>query len=76
MLRSAEHKKPVEQLFASLHELQSQENGNLAVLAMLTVLPEEVVEDQSGDRNVDAASRSRFTREVGWYDPSMLSRNS
>ncbi|OAY85542.1 Transportin-3 [Ananas comosus] len=52
MLRSAEHKKPVEQLFASLHELQSQENGNLAVLAMLTVLPEEVVEDQSGDRNL------------------------
>nr|CAD1820283.1 unnamed protein product [Ananas comosus var. bracteatus] len=72
MLRLAEHKKPVEQLFASLHELQSQENGNLAVLAMLTVLPEEVVEDQSGDRNVDAASRSRFTRELLSHTPTVL----
>lgn len=41
-----EHSKPIEKLFYSLHNLQTQENGNIAVLEMLTVLP-EVVEDQS-----------------------------
>lgn len=41
-----EHSKPIEKLFYSLQNLQSQENGNIAVLEMLTVLP-EVVEDQS-----------------------------
>ncbi|RWW71555.1 hypothetical protein BHE74_00020692 [Ensete ventricosum] len=64
ILRAVEHRKPVEQLFSSLHQLQSQENGNLAVLEMLTVLPEEVAEDQNRDHNIDAASRGQFTREV------------
>jgi transportin-3 len=64
MLRSADHKMPIDQLFSSFQKLQTQENGNLAVLEMLTVLPEEVLEDHSGDLNVDAASRSQFTREV------------
>ncbi|XP_073005339.1 uncharacterized protein [Typha latifolia] len=72
VLRAVEHKKPIEQLFASLHQLQSQENGNLAVLEMLTVLPEEVVEDQSGDRNLDAATRCQFTRELLSHTPTVL----
>lgn len=66
ILRAVEHRKPIEQLFSSLHQLQSQENGNLAVLEMLTVLPEEVAEDQNRDHNIDAARRSQFTREVWW----------
>lgn len=64
VLRSIEHKKPIVQLFSSLHQLQVNEDGNVALLEMLTVLPEEVVEDHNGDRNIDAASRSQFTREV------------
>lgn len=72
VLRAAEHKKPIEQLFASLHKLQSQENGNVAVLEMLTVLPEEVAEDQNGDRNIDAASRSQYTRELLSHTPTVL----
>lgn len=46
ILHMMEHSKPIEKLFYSLQNLQSQENGNIAVLEMLTVLP-EVVEDQS-----------------------------
>lgn len=64
VLRAVEHKKPIDQLFASLHQLQSQENENVAVLELLTVLPEEVVEDQNVDRSIDFTSRSQFTREV------------
>lgn len=64
VLRAVEHKKPIEQLFASLHKLQSQDNENIAVLELLTVLPEEVVEDQNVDRSIDPNSRAQFTREV------------
>ncbi|XP_074333449.1 transportin MOS14 isoform X3 [Apium graveolens] len=46
ILHMMEHNKPIEKLFYSLQNLQSQDNGNIAVLEMLTVLP-EVVEDQS-----------------------------
>ncbi|XP_010929551.1 uncharacterized protein [Elaeis guineensis] len=72
VLRAVEHKKPIEQLFASLQKLQSQENGNVAVLEMLTVLPEEVAEDQNGDRNIDAASRCQFTRELLSHTSTVL----
>lgn len=72
VLRAVEHKKPIEQLFSSLNKLQSQENGNVAVLEMLTVLPEEVAEDQSGDRNITAASRCQFTRELLSQTPTVL----
>lgn len=72
VLRAVEHQKPIEQLFASLEKLQSQENGNVAVLEMLTVLPEEVVEDQNGDRKIDAASRCKFTRELLSHTSTVL----
>ncbi|WOL00603.1 transportin MOS14 [Canna indica] len=72
ILRAVEHRKPIEQLFSSLHQLQSQENGNLAVLELLTVLPEEVAEDQNGDNNIDAASRSQFTRELLSHTSTVL----
>ncbi|XP_020245625.1 LOW QUALITY PROTEIN: importin-13 [Asparagus officinalis] len=72
LLRVAEHKKPIEQLFSSLNKLQSQEDGNIAVLEMLTVLPEEIVEDQNGDRNINAASRCQFTRELLSHTPTVL----
>ncbi|XP_064956071.1 transportin MOS14-like isoform X2 [Musa acuminata AAA Group] len=72
ILRAVEHRKPIEQLFSSLHQLQSQENGNLAVLEMLTVLPEEVAEDQNRDHNIDAARRSQFTRELLSHTPTVL----
>lgn len=72
VLRAGEHREPIEQLFASLDELQSRENGSVAVLEMLTVLPEEVLEDRSGDRSIDAPSRCRLTRELLSHTPTVL----
>ncbi|XP_020585146.1 transportin MOS14 isoform X2 [Phalaenopsis equestris] len=72
VLRAVEHKMPIEQFFSSLNKLQSQENGNTAVLEMLTVLPEEVVEDKSGDCRIDARSRCQFTRELLSHTPNVL----
>uniref|UniRef100_A0A0D9XST5 Exportin-1/Importin-beta-like domain-containing protein n=1 Tax=Leersia perrieri TaxID=77586 RepID=A0A0D9XST5_9ORYZ len=57
----------VEGLFARMRHLPEP-----AVLELLTVLPEEVVQDQSGDTGVDAAARGRFTREVMAHAPSVL----
>lgn len=64
VLRAAEYRQPIEQLFYSLQSFQTQENGNIAVIEMLTVLPEEVVEDQSTDSSINFAQRSQYTREV------------
>ncbi|KAH0463465.1 hypothetical protein IEQ34_008047 [Dendrobium chrysotoxum] len=72
VLRAVEHKMPIEQFFSSLNELQSQENGNAAVLEMLTVLPEEVVEVNNGDGSIDAGSRCQFTRELLSHTPIVL----
>ncbi|KAG0461418.1 hypothetical protein HPP92_021715 [Vanilla planifolia] len=72
VLRAVDRKLPIEQFFSSLSNLQRLENGNVAVLEMLTVLPEEVVEDQSGDRNINAANRSQFTRELLSHTPMVL----
>ncbi|XP_043724641.1 importin-13 isoform X3 [Telopea speciosissima] len=63
ILRAVEYRKPIEQLFSSLQSLQSQDNGNFAVLELLTVLPEEVVEDQNGDCNISSACRCQYGRE-------------
>ncbi|XP_028553838.1 uncharacterized protein LOC110092572 isoform X2 [Dendrobium catenatum] len=71
VLRAVEHKMPIEQFFSSLNELQSQENGNAAVLEMLTVLPEEV-EVNNGDGSIDAGSRFQFTRELLSHTPNVL----
>lgn len=64
MLCAVEHGKPIEQLFYSLQTLQSQDDGNIAVLEMLTVLPEEVVDTQSSDYKISAAHRSQYGQEV------------
>ncbi|KAF7135654.1 hypothetical protein RHSIM_Rhsim08G0036900 [Rhododendron simsii] len=63
MLHAVEHSKPIEQLFYSLQNLQTQDDGNIAVLEMLTVLP-EVIEDQSADCNISSARRGEYGREV------------
>ncbi|KAM0913940.1 hypothetical protein ACQ4PT_011836 [Festuca glaucescens] len=43
-----------------------------ALLELLTVLPEEVAQDQSGDTGVDSASRCRYTRELLAHAPAVL----
>ncbi|PKA56913.1 hypothetical protein AXF42_Ash002216 [Apostasia shenzhenica] len=72
VLRAVEHKTPIERLFSSLSKLQSQDNGNFAVLEILTVLPEEVIEDHSGDRSIAATSRCQFTRELLSHTSTVL----
>lgn len=43
--------------------MQSQDNGNAAVLEMLTVLP-EIIEDQNSDFRVTSARRKEYGQEV------------
>ncbi|CAL5370356.1 unnamed protein product [Camellia sinensis] len=62
ILHAVEHSKPIEQLFYSLENLQSQDDGNIAVLEMLTVLL-EVVEDPSTDSIISPARRGEYGRE-------------
>ncbi|KAL3697054.1 hypothetical protein R1sor_011130 [Riccia sorocarpa] len=64
VLRAVEWRKPVEQLFASLSELQDQGTGSNAILELLTVLPEEVMEDQTVNSSVESTRRWQFTREL------------
>ncbi|CAN6470445.1 unnamed protein product [Victoria cruziana] len=64
VLCAVEHKKPIEQLFSSLQELQLQDNGDIAVLEMLTVLPEEVIEDQYKNNKLSSSSRWKFGQEL------------
>ncbi|XP_068665296.1 transportin MOS14 isoform X2 [Aristolochia californica] len=72
ILHAVEHKQPIDQLFSSLHQLQSQDNGNNAVLEMLTVLPEEVIEDQNSDCNISPARRCQYGRELLSHTPTVL----
>ncbi|XP_034905232.1 transportin MOS14 isoform X2 [Populus alba] len=72
MLCALEHGKPIEQLFYSLRTLQSQDDGNVAVLEMLTVLPEEVVDTQNTDCRVSPAHRSQYGRELLSHTPMVL----
>lgn len=64
VLRAVELKKPVEQLFASLYELQGQGVGSNAILELLTVLPEEVIEDNTVNATVDSVRRWHCTQEL------------
>lgn len=64
VLRAVEWSKPVEQLFASLSELQWQGTGSNGILELLRVLPEEVIEDQVVNASVDSSRRREFTQEV------------
>lgn len=63
VVRAVEATKTIDQLFASLHELQGQGSGSNAVLELLTVLPEEVLEDQSF-LSVDSGRTSQFPLKV------------
>ncbi|KAL5581494.1 hypothetical protein UlMin_013936 [Ulmus minor] len=72
MLRAVEHGKPIEQLFYSLQNLQSQDDGNIAVLEMLTVLPEEVVDNQHGETKIHLANRSHYGQELLSHTPTVL----
>lgn len=63
ILHVVEHGKPIGKLFYSLQSLQSQDDGDIAVLEMLTVLP-EVVDDKTTDCNLGSAMRCEYDREV------------
>jgi hypothetical protein len=64
ILQVVAHGNPIEQLFYSLRNLQSEDNGNIAVLEMLTVLPEEVVDNQRIDSKINSLHISHYTQEV------------
>ncbi|XP_058004668.1 transportin MOS14 isoform X3 [Hevea brasiliensis] len=72
ILRAVEHGKPIEQLFYSLQTLQNQDDGNVAVLEMLTVLPEEVVDTQNTDSHISPAHRSQYGQELLSHTPTVL----
>ncbi|KAL5724540.1 hypothetical protein ACHQM5_007785 [Ranunculus cassubicifolius] len=71
VIRAVEHKKPIEKLFSSLQNLQNQENGDVAVLEMLTVLPEEV-ENQSSDCNISLTLRYQYGQELISHTATVL----
>ncbi|XP_062010475.1 transportin MOS14 isoform X2 [Rosa rugosa] len=72
LLRAVEHGKPVEQLFYSLQNLQTQVDGNVAVMEMLTVLPEEVLDSQNTDSKISLADRSQYGQELLSHTPTVL----
>ncbi|KAL8557412.1 hypothetical protein ACS0TY_004731 [Phlomoides rotata] len=71
VLHAVEHGKPIENLFYSLQNLQSQDNGNSAVLEMLTVLP-EIIEDEHSDSRVTPARRFEYWEELLAHTPKVL----
>ncbi|PIN24232.1 Nuclear transport regulator [Handroanthus impetiginosus] len=71
VLHAVEHGKPIEKLFYSLQNLQSQDGGNTAVLEMLTVLP-EIIEDQNSDFRVTSARRYEYGQELLAQTPMVL----
>ncbi|XP_065865601.1 transportin MOS14 isoform X2 [Euphorbia lathyris] len=72
ILRAVEHGKPIEQLFYSLQTLQNQDDDNVAILEMLTVLPEEVIDTQNTDRNISPAHRGQYGLELLSHTPTVL----
>lgn len=71
MLHAVEHGEPIEKLFCSLQSLENHDEGNIAVLEMLTVLP-EVVEDQNTDYRTSSAQRREYGRELLSHTPVVL----
>ncbi|KAF9607557.1 hypothetical protein IFM89_036919 [Coptis chinensis] len=71
IIHAVEHKKPVEKLFYSLQNLQNQDNGDVAVLEMLTVLPEEVG-NQNDDCNISSTLRCQYGQELLLHTPTVL----
>ncbi|GMH25651.1 hypothetical protein Nepgr_027494 [Nepenthes gracilis] len=72
IIHGLDHRKPVEQLFYSLQNLQSQESGNIAVLEMLTVLPEEIAEARSTFSFINSAPRGQYSQELLSHTPMVL----
>nr|KJB22447.1 hypothetical protein B456_004G047900 [Gossypium raimondii]KJB22448.1 hypothetical protein B456_004G047900 [Gossypium raimondii] len=70
ILRSVEHGKPIEQLFYSLQNLQTQNDGIVAVLEMLTVLPEEIVDTQNTE--ISASHRNQYGQELLSHTPMVV----
>ncbi|KAM7509352.1 hypothetical protein LguiA_019805 [Lonicera macranthoides] len=71
ILHVVEHGKPIGKLLYSLQSLQSQDDGDIAVLEMLTVLP-EVVDDKTTDCNLGSAMRCEYDRELLLHTPLVL----
>ncbi|CAL0322772.1 unnamed protein product [Lupinus luteus] len=72
VLQVVAHGNPIEQLFYSLQSLQSQDNGNIAVLEMLTVLPEEVFDNQRIESKISSLHKSHYTQELLSHAPTVL----
>ncbi|XP_072077274.1 uncharacterized protein [Arachis hypogaea] len=72
VLQVVAHGNPIQQLFYSLQNLQSQDNGNIAVLEMLTVLPEEVVDNERPDSKISSLQKSHYTQELLSHTPMVL----
>uniref|UniRef100_A0A7N0U9M2 Exportin-1/Importin-beta-like domain-containing protein n=1 Tax=Kalanchoe fedtschenkoi TaxID=63787 RepID=A0A7N0U9M2_KALFE len=72
IIRAVEHRKPMQQLFYSLQNLQSQDGGYIAVLELLTVLPEEVILDQKFDTTISSTCRSQYGQELLSHTPMVL----
>ncbi|XVE77480.1 hypothetical protein DITRI_Ditri13aG0066100 [Diplodiscus trichospermus] len=72
ILRSVEHGKPIEQLFYSLQNLCTQNDGIVAVLEMLTVLPEEIVDTETNDFKISASHRSQYGQELLSHTPMVI----
>ncbi|CAN1243998.1 Tnpo3 [Linum perenne] len=64
MLTAVDDQKPIEQLFYSLQTLQNHDDGNVALLEMLTVLPEEVVDAQNSDSSLSSFRGGQCGQEV------------
>ncbi|CAN1126568.1 Transportin MOS14 [Linum perenne] len=72
MLTAVDDQKPIEQLFYSLQTLQNHDDGNVALLEMLTVLPEEVVDAQNSDSSVSSFRRGQCGQELLSHTPMVL----
>ncbi|CAL1398449.1 unnamed protein product [Linum trigynum] len=72
ILSSVDDEKPIEQLFYSLQTLQNDDDGNVAVLEMLTVLPEEVADTRSTDSSISFFQRSQYGQELLSRTPMVL----
>ncbi|XP_076939623.1 transportin MOS14-like [Bidens hawaiensis] len=63
ILGATDYHNPTQKLFHSLHNLQGQDDGNVVVLEMLTVLP-EVVEDECKNKSAQAPELLSHTSAV------------
>ncbi|XP_076893088.1 transportin MOS14-like [Bidens hawaiensis] len=68
ILGATDYYNPIQKLFYSLHNLQGQDDGNVVVLEMLTVLP-EVVEDEYKNKS---AQRIDFGPELLSHTSAVL----